>query len=58
MEEKTMRALPALFYRDPAECLDELRRMGELAKRIADRHRMHKRRRIIALVKEAMKGKR
>ena len=49
-----MKALPARFYRDPLECVDELRRANEAAKRQADKDRLNKGRRIRALVKQAM----
>ena len=53
-------ALPAVFYRDPAECVDELRRVikvgSEIEKRKADQHRLHKGRRIRALVRKVMKN--
>lgn len=49
-------ALPSLFYRDPAEAVDEIRRLREVAKRKADQTRKNKSRRIQALVKLAMKG--
>lgn len=49
-------ALPARFYRDPAECVDELRKITEQLKRKAERDRMHKARRIQSLVRFAMRG--
>lgn len=48
--------LPSRFYRDPAECVDEIRCQREVARRQAERDRLHKGRRIRALVKQAMKG--
>ena len=52
-----MSALPNRFYGDPSERVDEMRRLGEEAKRQAERDRLHKGRRIRALVKQAkMKG--
>lgn len=50
-----MKALPALFYRDPSESLDELRRMREIAEKQAVRLRKHKRMRVMALVADVMK---
>lgn len=49
-----MRALPIVFYGDPASNLDAIRAMRERAERMAERHRRHKGRRIRALVKRAM----
>lgn len=51
-----MKALPVLFYRDPADSLDEVRRLRAVADRQAERCRRHKRMRIKALVREAMKN--
>lgn len=51
-----MSALPAEFYRDPAESVDRLRELRAAAKRAADRERKHKGRRIRALVKEVMRN--
>lgn len=51
-----MSALPARFYGDPSEIVDELRRIEEQAKRKAERNRFQKGQRIRALVKQAMKG--
>lgn len=50
-----MKALPTIFYRDPAESLDKLRSMREVADRQAERERRHKRMRIRALVNEVMR---
>lgn len=50
-----MKALPAIFYRDPEESLDRLRRMREVAERQAERERRHKRLRIRALVADVMR---
>jgi hypothetical protein len=50
-----MIALPLRFYGDPADCVDEMRRISEAAKKQAERDRVHKGRRIRALVKQAMK---
>lgn len=50
-----MKALPAIFYRDPADCVDELRSLNEQAKRKAERERLNKGRRIRALVREVMR---
>lgn len=49
-------ALPSVFYRDPVEAVDEIRRLRMQAKKQAERDRIHKGRRIRALVKLAMKG--
>lgn len=49
-----MKALPAVFYRDPAEALDQIREMAEAAKRRAEQDRQHKARRIRALVKQVI----
>ena len=51
-----MTALPSRFYGDPVECVDELRRISEAAKKQAERDRLHKGRRIRALVKQAKRG--
>jgi hypothetical protein len=51
-----MTALPKVFYGDPSECVDEIRKMRDAAKRQAERNRQHKSRRIRALVKLAMRG--
>jgi hypothetical protein len=51
---KSINALPAICYRDPAESLDELRRINERAKRKAEQERINKGRRIRALVKKVM----
>jgi hypothetical protein len=48
--------LPQRFYGDPAECVDELRKIHEQQKRKADRTRIYKGQRIRALVKQVMKG--
>lgn len=47
--------LPARFYGDPAECVDEMRRLVDAAKRQAERDRLHKGRRIRALVRKVMR---
>lgn len=57
MEEKLSRALPSRFYGDPADCVDERRRITEAAKQQAERDRIHKGRRIRVLVKQAKEGK-
>lgn len=49
-----MKALPAVFYRDPAEALDQLREMATAAKRRAEQDRQHKSRRIKALVMQVI----
>lgn len=46
--------LPMRFYGDPVECVDELRRLNEMAMRKAEQDRKHKGRRIRALVKRVM----
>lgn len=50
------RVLPKVFYGDPAECLDEIRRMRAAADRAARRLRAHKARRIRALVREVLRN--
>lgn len=50
-------ALPAMMYRDPAECVDEMRRIEQAMRKRVERDKLHKGRRIRALVKQAMKGK-
>lgn len=50
-------ALPSKFYGDPSECVDELRKLQQAARKHAERDRLHKGRRIRALVEQAMKGK-
>ena len=50
-----MAAFPAVFYRDPSECLDELRMMEAAAKRKDEQQRKNKSRRIKALVSDVMK---
>lgn len=49
-------ALPRVFYGDPAECVDETRKMRQAAGRAAKRLREHKSRRIQALTKEAIRN--
>ena len=51
-----MTALPRKFYGDPAECVDDLRRLKARAKRKAERARINKGLRIRALVKQAKNG--
>lgn len=51
-----MSALPSRFYRDPADCVDEMRSLGAQAKRKAERARINKGRRIRALVREVMRN--
>lgn len=51
-----MTALPSMFYGDPADCVDEMRRIRAAAKKQAERDRLHKGRRIRALVKQAKRG--
>lgn len=48
--------LPARFYGDPVNVVDEMRKITEQTKRKEDRARIHKGQRIRALVKQAMKG--
>lgn len=48
-------ALPWRFYGDPAERVDEMRKLNEAAKRKAELDRLHKGRRIRALVKKVMR---
>lgn len=53
-----MRALPARYYGDPAEVVDELRELRRLAEKKLQqrdaRQRLNKRRRIQALVKQTI----
>lgn len=51
-----MSALPSFLYGDPANCVDELRRLRAAAERKQVRDRMNKSRRIQALVNQAMRG--
>ena len=48
-------ALPARFYGDPIEVVDEMIRLSEEEKRRVDLHRLHKGRRIRALVREVLR---
>lgn len=50
-----MSVFAARLYGDPANVVDELRKAREAAKRQAARDRLHKGRRIRALVKEVMR---
>lgn len=50
-----MKALPKRFYGDPADVVDEMRRIAAAAKRKAERTRIHKSLRIKALVAEVMR---
>lgn len=52
-----MKVLPSRFYGDPADVVDEMRKISEQDKRKKDRARIHKGQRIRNLVKLAMKGK-
>jgi hypothetical protein len=52
--EKVMRVLPSRFYGDPVDCVDERIRISEATKRQEDRDRIHKGRRIRALVRKAI----
>jgi hypothetical protein len=54
--KEKINVLPRRFWGDPADCVDELRRLSEFAKRQALRDRRHKSLRIQASVKKAMKG--
>lgn len=49
--------LPSRFYGDPVDCVDECRRITEARLRQEERERIHKGRRIRALVKLAKEGK-
>jgi hypothetical protein len=49
-------ALPKRFYGDPSENVDELRKLREVDLKRKDKERVHKRRRIRALVKQVMKN--
>lgn len=49
-------ALPSRFYGDPADVVDERRRITQQQERQAELHRIHKGRRIRALVKAALKN--
>lgn len=49
-------ALPVIFYRDPADGFDRLRKMREAERHKAERNRANKARRIQLLTKLAMKG--
>jgi hypothetical protein len=51
-----MSALPRRFYGNPVDCVDEMRKISRAAEIQAARDRLHKSRRIRALLKEAMKG--
>ena len=51
-----MTALPKWLYGDPAEAVDDFRKLRERAERQAEQLRINKGRRIRALVKQAMKG--
>jgi hypothetical protein len=55
-EREKINVLPSRFYGDPAECVDELLRLSEFARKQAIRERRHKSLRIQGLVKKAMKG--
>lgn len=58
VEKEKVNVLPSRFYGDPADCVDELRRLGDFAKRQALRERRHKSMRIQASVRKAMEGRR
>lgn len=51
-----MSVLPRRFYGDPAECVDEMRRLNDKAKRDAAQLRKNKSLRIQALVRGVMKN--
>ena len=57
-EKEKINVLPSRFYGDPANCVDEIRKLGEFAKRQAIRDRRHKSLRIRASVKKAMECRR
>jgi len=52
-----MTALPSKWYGDPADCVDELRKLRAAEKIRRELERVHKARRIRALVKLAKRGK-
>lgn len=54
--ENIENAMPSMFYRDPVDAVDEIRRLRDIANKQAERDRLNKGRRIRALVKLAMKG--
>lgn len=56
-KEKESRALPSRFYGDPVDCVDERRKITEAQAHQAERERIHKGRRIRALVKLAKEGR-
>lgn len=47
-EKEKINVLPSRFYGDPADCVDEMRKLAEFAKRQAVRDRRHKSLRIQA----------
>lgn len=49
-----MAAFPSRFYGDPSDNIDELRKLREADLKRKDRERVHKRRRIRALVKQVI----
>lgn len=49
-------ALPSRFYGDPVDVVDERIKITKEQERQAELHRIHKGRRIRALVKEALKN--
>lgn len=51
-----MEILESWMYGDPLDVMDRLRKAREAARKQAERDRLHKGRRIRALVKQAMKG--
>lgn len=51
-----MSVLLSRLYGDPANMVDELRKARDAARRQAERDRLHKGRRIRALVKQALRG--
>ncbi len=53
-----MIVLLARLYGDPSDVADELRKARDAARKQGERDRLHKGRRIRALVKQAMRGNR
>jgi hypothetical protein len=51
-----MSALPSRFYGDPVNCADEMRKISKAAEIQAERDRIHKGRRIRALVRQKIRG--
>jgi hypothetical protein len=57
-EKEKINVLPSRFYGDPADCVDEMRKLSEFAKKQAIRDRRYKSMRIQASVKKAIEGRR